>query len=368
MNVLSCFDGVSCAYEALTKAGIKVNKYYAVEIDPHPRTVADRNHPDIIRPTNDVCEVVPSMFPDGIDLIIGGSPCQDMSIAKKGREGLAGARSGLFYTFANIIKTLKPKYFVLENVYSMSKECRDTITAEMGVEPVKFDAALVSAQSRKRLFWTNLKFELPEDANILLADILEAGGMVDDRMVNTKNKAYCLTATYNKACEKQSVARRERTMVKCRLMGHINGSTSQGNRFYSVDGKAPTISTSHPSQIGNVNDGVIKVRKLTVVECERLQSLPDNYTEGIPKTARYKCIGNAFNVSVVAHILKTILLLDPTHSLPSSPPPSSTSSAELPVDASPSSNDENTTEVKPKKNTQRKKSNRSPVSLDCKQT
>lgn len=312
MNVLSCFDGVSCAYEALVRAGVKINKYYAIEIEENARKVADRNHPDILRPTNDVREVTASMFPDGIDLIIGGSPCQDLSVAKNGREGLAGARSGLFYTFSSIIKTLKPKHFILENVYSMPKDCRDTITNEMGVEPVKFDAALVSAQSRKRLFWTNIKFELPEAQDIVLADILQPDGIVDDRMVNKKQKAYCLTASYQGANTSDkgveySIKSRQRTMVKCRIMGHINGSMSQGNRFYARDGKSPTISTSSPSSIGKIESGVIKVRKLTPVECERLQGLPDNYTDGIAKTSRYKCIGNAFNVDVVAHILKGIV-------------------------------------------------------------
>jgi DNA (cytosine-5)-methyltransferase 3A len=229
------------------------------------------------------------------------------------------------------------------------------------------NAALVSAQSRKRLFWTNLQFELPVDRKIILADILQEGGVVDDRMVNKEKKSYCLTASYWGATEKNSVERKQRTMVGCRLMGHFNGSESQFNRFYSKDGKSPTLSAIATTHIGLVEGEKIKIRKLTPVECERLQGLPDNYTDGISRQARYKCLGNAFNVDVVAHILKKIPEQVPTK--PESPPsdaspshPIHSSTSEPPANASPSSSGVDTTAVKPKRNTQNKKSNRNPVS------
>jgi DNA (cytosine-5)-methyltransferase 3A len=269
MNVLSLFDGISCARVALDKAGIEVNAYMAAEIDKNAIKVSDKNYPDIIR----VGSVVGLEVEGQIDLLIGGSPCQDLSIAKKDRKGLDGNRSGLFWEFVRIKKECSPQWFVLENVASMPKADRDIITREMGVEPVMFNASLVSAQCRKRLFWTNIPFDLPEDKGILLKDILQPDGEVDERMV-VNGKSYCLSATYShvtttEAGVKHSIDRKKRTMVK------------QEDR----------------------------IRKLTPIECERLQGLPDNYTEGVATTNRYKCLGNAFNVDVVAHILGRVKLM-----------------------------------------------------------
>jgi DNA (cytosine-5)-methyltransferase 3A len=167
MRVLSLFDGISCARVALQKSGIPVKEYYASEIDKYAIKVSETNYPDILR-LGDVREIKPFK----VDLLIGGSPCQDLSIAKKDRKGLDGERSGLFWEYIRLWKDCEPTYFILENVASMPKKDRDIITKTMGVEPVLFDASLVSAQSRKRLFWTNLPFTLPSDKGILLKDIL----------------------------------------------------------------------------------------------------------------------------------------------------------------------------------------------------
>ena len=351
MNVLSLFDGISCARVALDVADITVNKYYACEIEKNAIKVSKNNYPDIIS-LGSVIDFKKDMIKEPIDLLIGGSPCQDLSIAKKERKGLEGDRSSLFFEYVRIKNEMKPKYFILENVASMRKEDRDIISGIMGCEPVMFNASLVSAQTRKRYFWTNIQFDLPEDKGILLKDILQPDGDVDERMVNKEGKAYVLTAAYPFAVEKNSVEKKQRTMVKfnetaqtgknetkklgymgdkdhqakrvyseigklpalnaiCNSMvkvGHIGNSDSQGNRVYSPDGKSCTL---------NANGGGLgaktglyemnsKIRKLTPIECERLQSLPDNYTEGIAITNRYKCLGNAFNVDVVAHILKQI--------------------------------------------------------------
>lgn len=310
MNVLSLFDGISCAYEGLNRASIKVANYYACEIEKNAIYISNRRHPSIQRPTNDVRELQKDLVPS-IDLLIGGSPCIDLSIAKKDRKGLEGDTSCLFYEFVRILKEVKPKWFILENVASMPKKDRDIITEKMGVEPVMFNASLVSAQSRKRLFWTNIKFELPADRGIVLKDILQQDAEVDERMV-VKGKAFCITSTYAKvsASEAQiehNIKKGQRTMVK---IGHIGNSDSQTNRVYSTEGKVPTqckgpSGGALPTLIQNSKISE-KIRKLTPIECERLQGLPDDYTEGVANTNRYKVLGNAFNVDVIAHILSAL--------------------------------------------------------------
>jgi site-specific DNA-cytosine methylase len=260
MKILSLFDGISCGLVALKRNQIPA-EYYASEIDKYAIKVSQKNHPEIVH-LGSVVDLKP--IPN-LDLLIGGSPCQDLSIAKKGRKGLEGERSGLFWEYVRIWKESNPKWFILENVNSMSKESKSKITEIMGVEPIMIDASLVSAQSRKRLFWTNIPVQgLPKDRNILLKDILQ-DAEVDERMTS-KGKAYTLTATYNKAVVENSIKRKQRTMVKIEE----------------------------------------QFRKLTPIECERLQGLPDNYTEGISNTQRYKCLGNAFNVDVICFILSFI--------------------------------------------------------------
>ena len=328
MNILSLFDGISCARVALDRAGIEVNAYMSSEIDKNAIKVSEKNYPDIIR----VGSVVDLKVEGQVDLLIGGSPCQDLSIAKKNRKGLEGNRSGLFWEYVRIKKECNPTWFILENVASMPKADRDIITREMGVEPVMFNASLVSAQSRKRLFWTNIPFELPVDRGIVLKDILEAE--VDEKFYM-----------------KHQLTANGKTTGK---VGHIGNTDAQGNRVYDTNGKSCTLSalggglgaktglykigrnvarrlnadgyradddktipykrrieTRDDDKCGTLTsvtkDNLVvgdRIRKLTPIECERLQGLPDNYTEGVATTNRYKCLGNAFNVDVVAHILR----------------------------------------------------------------
>ena len=287
MNVLSLFDGISCARVALDRAGIEVNAYMASEIDKNAIKVSEKNYPDIIR----VGSVVDLEVEGQVDLLIGGSPCTDLSIAKKDRKGLEGDKSSLFWEYARIKKECNPQWFILENVASMPKADKDIITKEMGVEPVMFNASLVSAQSRKRLFWTNIPFDLPEDRGILLKDILEAE--VDD-------KFYI----------KKEMKANGKTTGKVGYVGDGEqyGQGGQAHRVYSTDGKTPTLS-SGPALIKVGYETNERIRKLTPIECERLQGLPDNYTEGVATTNRYKCLGNAFNVDVVAHILGRVKLM-----------------------------------------------------------
>src|SRR3990167_966198 len=151
MRILSLFDGISCARVSLGRAGIPVEDYYASEVDKYAIQIAQKNYPDTIQ-LGDVREIG-DYLKDSIDLLIGGSPCQDLSIAKKDRKGLDGERSGLFWEYVRILKEVKPKYFILENVNSMPKEAKQIITETLGVEPIMINASLVSAQNRKRLFW-----------------------------------------------------------------------------------------------------------------------------------------------------------------------------------------------------------------------
>lgn len=338
MNVLSLFDGISCARVALEKSGHKVDAYFANEIDKYAIQVSQKNWPEI-KHLGDVKNV--SLFEQimigcsHFDLLIGGSPCQDLSIAKKDRKGLDGERSGLFWEYVRILHEVKPKYFILENVNSMPREAKDLITKTLGVEPIMIDASLVSAQSRKRLFWTNIpNVTLPNDKNILLRDILEENvdekynvhsnnWRVERNTVDINAKSRCLNASNYKGALNDGMS-----LVR---VGQI-GKGGQGDRIYSTDGKSVGLSAlgggrgaktglyaipnkSHTVRTSGMGSGfgdkhnwdmINEVRKLTPVECERLQGLPDNYTDGVSNTQRYKCCGNAFNVDVVSHILSFI--------------------------------------------------------------
>ena len=304
LKVVSLFDGISCGRVALERSGFNVD-YYASEIDKHAIEISDK-HGYSVR-LGDVRSV--GYIPK-VDLLIGGSPCQDLSISKKNRKGLEGERSGLFWEFVRVLRLCKPKWFILENVASMPKADKDIITREMGVEPVMIDATLVSAQSRKRLFWTNIPVVgLPVDRGIRVKDILEPDGEEDKRMTTTDGKAYCLKARYSGATEKHSVETKQSTMVRLIQVGHIGNSNGQANRVYDVEGKSSCLSANGGglgAKTGLYEIEEQKIRKLTPVECERLQGLPDNYTEGVATTHRYKCLGNAFNVDVIAFILSFI--------------------------------------------------------------
>lgn len=338
MNVLSLFDGISCGRVALERAGIKVDTYYASEIDKYAIQISQKNYPEI-RQLGDVkrlkiWEENPNAvdfyyFEKSFDLLIGGSPCQDLSIAKKGRQGLSGERSGLFWEYVRILREVKPKYFILENVNSMPKEAKEIITKELGVEPIMINAALVSAQNRKRLFWTNIpNVTQPEDRGILLKDILQKdvdeGFYVKNERKNTlisnrpqdsnKNKANTLlVGGTNPTIRIVQIGKvglstlggggGAKTGLYC--VGNVNPSGKGMNGFvYSSEGKSPNITTNKGEGSKILNQNCI--RKLTPIECERLQGLPDKYTDGISNSQRYKCLGNAFNVDVVCWILSFI--------------------------------------------------------------
>jgi len=285
-RVLSLFDGISCGMVALKKAGIPVDYYGASEIDKYAIQVSEKNYPDIIR-LGDVTKIDFSKL-GNIDLIIGGSPCQDLSAYKYDRgdvKGLEGKKSNLFYQFERAIKELKPKYFLLENVV-MQKEWQDIITEILGVEPILINSSLVCGAERKRLYWTNIpNLNQPENKNILLEDIVE----------NSVDRKYYYTGKY------EHTYNGDGKKVQCTL--HLNGHR-QAKEVYNLKGKCNTLLCDGNG--GNLVKKIYQngeVRKLIPLEYERLQTLPDYYTAGISDSRRYTAIGNGWTVDVIAHIL-----------------------------------------------------------------
>lgn len=348
MKVLSLFDGISCARVALEKAGLPVEIYCASEVDEYAITIAKKNYPDTIH-MGDVKKLSYDFekHPAGnwlnskifnFDLLIGGSPCQDLSIAKNGRKGLEGDRSSLFWEYVRLLKETKPRYFILENVASMPNDAKKIISETLGVEPIMIDASLVSAQRRKRLFWTNIpNVVLPEDRHIYLQDIIEEGFTPDE-------KSYVLTASYSKKNARDYFGHASGQMVsnKSIQIGQVwNGMSGRvylingksvalkalggaggaktglylvgrprgKNPGYLDDEKTPTLTSSswdHNNFRLWLKENGYYIRKLTPIECERLQGVPDGYTEGVSNTQRYTTLGNAFNADVIAHILSFI--------------------------------------------------------------
>ena len=502
MNVLSLFDGVSCGMIALDRLGIKVDNYYASEIDKYAIQVSQANYPDIIQ-VGDITKLDLSTLPK-IDLVMGGSPCQGFSFAGK-QLAFDDPRSALFFEFHKAISYLQPKYFLLENV-KMKKEYLDIISEYMGVEPIFIQSSLVSAQSRQRYYWTNIPgIEQPEERGIVLRDILEdqvgsehyvgdnmqknykggnqlnpnyksqantihnsdkksgticagthgyANGYVGDKhkpvkqternarhlkqlddkslcmtatmykgagnngmtlvpqrldkMTTKDGKAYCVTANYDAARPKNSMDRKQRTMIpledgqelpsgteyiydetnKSHKPQHIGTAVdvraaAWRGRSLNEDGKnvkwkdtkpkqiletrkdeksntvstftkdnlvvqsyrevrteeakkarrenkqktgkdhtpfrakelqprddgkvgtvTPSLNNDHKISLTKDNDQEVYWRKLTPLECERLQTVPDNYTNHVSNTQRYKMLGNGWTIEVIAHILK----------------------------------------------------------------
>lgn len=285
-NVLSAFDGMSCGQIALNKAGISYDNYYASEIDKYAIEVTQYNYPNTIQ-LGDITKININELPT-IDLLIGGSPCQGFSFAGK-QLNFEDSRSKLFFEFVKLKNTLNPKYFLLENV-RMKKEYIDVISEYLGVEPILINSSKFSAQNRERLYWTNIPITTTiEDKNILLKDILEDDG----------------DFKYGK-CELKEF--NENSI--CHHIGNaldINGNDSI-KRIYASSGKSPTLDTMqggnrHPKVLIN---GTNSYRRLTPLECERLQTVPDNYTSIVSNSQRYKMLGNGWTVDVIAFIFNQL--------------------------------------------------------------
>jgi len=289
IKVLSLFDGISGARQALKELSIEC-EYYASEIDKYAIQVAKNNHPNIIQ-LGDVNNIKFKNFV-GVDLLIGGFPCQDLSIAKRDGKGLEGARSGLFSKCLEALEICKPKYFLFENVNSMKKEWRDKISELLGVEPIMINSALLTAQMRKRLYWTNIpNIQQPQDKGIVLKDIIESGD-------TERLKSYCITATYSGACPENYFNHGQRQLI-WRDKSYCVPAT-----YYKENVKS-LLKRKKEGLFISLKD---MVRKLTPIECERLQGFPDNYSEGISNTQRYKALGNSFTVPVIKHILQNLFL------------------------------------------------------------
>jgi len=292
ITVLSLFDGISCARVALDRLGYTDVLYLASEVDKYASAITRHQWPDTIH-LGDITQIKRENLPVQIDLLIGGSPCQDLSIAKNNRKGLDGERSGLFWEWVRLWQECKPTWWVLENVNSMPKEAKRIISETLGVEPIMINAALVSAQNRKRLFWTNIETDMfgnchipqPTDRGILLKHILESGQTIKENekslciranykneggsqeylkrrydksfsqmVYDTPDKSHPINATYwkagtSEAAQEYSDRTHQRTLVaepaensdKPIRVGDI-GSGGQGQRVYSQDGKSVTLS------------------------------------------------------------------------------------------------------------------------------
>jgi len=295
MIVLSCFDGMSCGQIALNRLGIRVDKYYASEIDKYAIKVTQSNYPDTIQ-LGSITEWREWNI-ERPDIIIGGSPCQGFSIAGNRLE-FDDPRSKLFLDYYEILKKYKPKYFLLENV-RMSETCENKISSMLGelypevvtqydllgkhlLEPIVINSALVSAQNRVRLYWTNIQgIKQPEDKGILLKDILESGEA-------DREKSYCIDANYFKGGNMENYKEKARRQI------------------VNTDGKTPALSSSAWEHNNTLLKGGLTWRKLTPLECERLQTVPDNYTNHVSNSQRYRQLGNGWTVDVICHILKGI--------------------------------------------------------------
>jgi len=284
MNVLSLFDGMSCGQIALNKLGIEYDSYYASEIDKYAIKVAQMNYPNTIH-IGDVTKIKGDYFGDKkIDLLIGGSPCQGFSISGN-KLNFEDERSKLFFEFVRLLKETKPKYFMLENVGSMSNDVRNSISELLGVEPLHINSKLLSAQHRNRYYWTNISQTEIIGNDVKFADILEEG--VD--------KKYYYSETVLNRLNLENLKRAGKAGYKCKGV--------------EVEKCAPIVARHYKgmqSQHYPVIKEVDGFRKLTPIECERLQTVPDNYTSGASDTQRFKMIGNGWTVDVISHILKNI--------------------------------------------------------------
>lgn len=275
MKVLSLFDGISAGQVALERAGINVTTYFASEIDKYAISVTNKNYPNTVQLGN-VLDIRTWDLPE-IDLLIGGSPCQSFSKSGK-QEGFDG-ESKLFWEYVRILAEANPKYFLLENVV-MKKEWQDVISHAVGVEPILINSSLLSAQNRPRLYWTNIpNITQPNDKGLILRDIISGDPVADKFYLSDKAVDYMNRLRNDKP----------------RWEYHKN----------PLDGKAACLTAN---MWKGVPYGVVRElnRRLTPTECEALQTFPENYTEGISDTQRYKAIGNSWTVDIITHILKHI--------------------------------------------------------------
>lgn len=280
MKVLSLFDGISCGMVALERAGIQVDRYVAYEIEKNAIQISHKNYPQIEH-CGDVNTADFRQY-RGFDLLIGGSPCQSLSIVQsKTRQHLDG-KSRLFFQYVRALEEVRPRYFFFENVASMNDESKQVISELLGCEPIYIDSGDFSAQQRPRYYWTNIPFlQIAEKSKLVLRDIMQE---------NVPEKYY-----YN-----HPLLDIDMTKQVCATMEHKNHDIHK--RIFNPAYKCHTLTTCGG---GNTQKKVMdngRARKLTPLEYERLQTLPDNYTAGVADGHRYTAIGNGWTVDVIAHV------------------------------------------------------------------
>ena len=289
MNVLSLFDGISCGRVALERAGIKIDRYYASEIKPIAIKVTQANYPDTIQ-IGDVTQVKAEDLPK-IDLMIGGSPCQDFSNANLVKDGLDGDKSSLFYHYLRLLQEVKPKYFLLENV-KMKKADQARISELLGVEPLAINSKLLSAQSRPRLYWTNIPgVVVPDDRNIQLNDILESG-------YSPLPKSRCLQVSDSRPLTTPVKMYHRSTLGFTTLIFRDRRHYEECRDYYDEHFKG--MAAKDIVCENGVFDGV---RYPTRVERERLQTLPEGYCSMLTDKEAADVLGDGWTVDVITHIL-----------------------------------------------------------------
>ena len=279
-NIISLFDGISCLQIALNRAGITYENYYASEIDKPCITITQKNYPSTIQVGN-ICDLTKSDFPSDIDLLVGGSPCQGFSLMGK-QLNFNDDRSKLFFEYVRLWKELKPKYFILENV-KMRQDIQDAISAILGVQPIEINSALFSGQNRRRLYWTNI----PNIAKNLTQTSGQLSLITGKSLLTDQNYEI---ATVRKGNPRQ-IVKPATDKLPCLTASYYKGINADGR-----PGKAKSF--------GDYERG--KIEMLSPVECERMQTVPEGYTEGVAKTQRYKALGNGFTVEVITYILRCI--------------------------------------------------------------
>lgn len=360
-KILSLYDGMACGMIAMLNAGVEIESYDAYEIDKYAIQTATHNFP-IIKEHGDAITADYSQY-EGVDFVIGGSPCTYWSIAQspdKRETTASGMGWELFSHYVRAVKEAKPKYFIYENNYSMSKAIRESITDTFGFEPVLINSALVSAQNRKRLYWVGIRNERgeyeradvqqPDDRQILLKDILEHG-------LAFQEKSYTYTTRCQAATPEHTIKKHIHTMVaepiRIPPYGNTNKSrvveasypnhagTGEGSlkqRMFSdnpnkqqvdliaepinatSDEKSQTLKTQYIYEVKDgqitvkgkqypikLKDGYYIIRKLTVAECKRLQTVPDWYEFPVSNTQAYKMLGNGWTCDVITHLIRSCI-------------------------------------------------------------
>jgi DNA-cytosine methyltransferase len=291
IKILSLFDGISSGQIALERAGIQVDTYYASEIDSNSIKITQRNYPHTIQ-IGDITKLNQEYLDSlgHIGALLGGSPCQNLSITvinnDEHNQGLNGEKSKLFFDYVRVLEHVKPKHFLYENVASMKEKDRDIITQHLGVEPILIDSNLVSAQDRKRYYWTNIpNVTQPKDKKIILKNILE--DQVDEKYYYEQSFDF-------HGWDKKVIA----TL-------HVKGHDIL-KRVYNPNFKCATLTTCRGGYKQKKVYQHERCRKLTPLEYERLQTVPEGYTAGVSDSHRYNALGDGWTVDVVAHILRNI--------------------------------------------------------------